>query len=229
MFDYQLGGPSPPDPEVTVVARDSTATPAAGIYSICYVNGFQTQPGATYPDELVLHDRTGAVLTDPGWPDEAIYDTSTDELRHRVADLLAPTVEGCRRAGFQAVELDNLDSWTRSAGALTEVDAVAFAALLVEGAHRAGLPVAQKNADELGARGRDEAGFDFAVTEECAQHDECSDYLEVYDGHVFDIEYTDQVTDTTELCARPGLAPSTILRDRQLTPPGTPGHHYTHC
>src|SRR5262247_2141813 len=44
-LDYQLGGAYPPPSGVQIVSRDRTASPAAGLYSICYVNGFQIQPG----------------------------------------------------------------------------------------------------------------------------------------------------------------------------------------
>lgn len=42
-FDYQLGGAYTPASGTTTVVRDRTASPAAGLYNICYVNGFQTQ------------------------------------------------------------------------------------------------------------------------------------------------------------------------------------------
>ena len=42
--DYQLGGAYTPPADVSVVARDSTDPPLAGVYSICYLNGFQSQP-----------------------------------------------------------------------------------------------------------------------------------------------------------------------------------------
>ncbi len=74
-FDYQLGGVYDPPAEVGVVARDSTVEPVGGgVYDICYVNGFQTQPGdaehwlAEHP-ELVLRDETGGPIADPDWPD----------------------------------------------------------------------------------------------------------------------------------------------------------------
>jgi hypothetical protein len=44
-----------------IVSRDRTASPAAGLYNICYVNGFQIQPDeealwlAEHPD-LILRD-----------------------------------------------------------------------------------------------------------------------------------------------------------------------------
>lgn len=230
VFDYQLGGAYPPDPAVTVVARDSTTQPVPGLYSICYINPFQTQPGTTWPEDLLLHDTTGQRLVDPNWPDEGIVDISDPARRARSADLLAPTIDGCHTSGFDAVEFDNLDSYTRSQGRLTTDDALAYAALLVGHAHRSGLAAAQKNTAELVDLGRRDVGFDFAVTEECAQFDECSTYTRAYNGHVLDIEYTDQITTTfTALCADPTRAPSTILRDRKLIATHNPGYTYQHC
>jgi len=43
-FDYQLGGKAPLPANVGIVVRDRSAKPAKHAYSICYVNGFQTQP-----------------------------------------------------------------------------------------------------------------------------------------------------------------------------------------
>ena len=79
--DYQLGGAYVPARGVRIVTRDVTERPAPGTYGICYVNAFQTQPGTaswwlrTYP-RLVLRTATGAIVRDPGWPDEMLLDTS---------------------------------------------------------------------------------------------------------------------------------------------------------
>lgn len=100
--------------------------------------------------------------------------------------------------------------------------------MLVEHAHRAGLVVAQKNAVDLARRGRDDAGFDFAITEECDRYDECSEASGVYGPSVLDIEYTDNLRGSfDEVCARTPVR--TILRDRALVPAGTRGHVYAHC
>lgn len=74
--DYQLGGAYDPPAGVGIVARDSTDEPAPGTWSICYVNGFQTQPGeldrwAVGGDDLLLRDARGELVMDPGWPAEA--------------------------------------------------------------------------------------------------------------------------------------------------------------
>ncbi len=159
--DYQLGGAYLPPAGVTLVVRDRAAEPASDVYNVCYVNGFQSQPEdraewlADHP-ELVLHS-DGEPLVDENWPDELILDTSTETNRTRLASIVGAAIDDC--AGFDAVELDNLDSYLRSAGALTMEDNLAFATALVSHAHEAGLAVGQKNTAELGARGRDEAGL----------------------------------------------------------------------
>ena len=228
-MDYQLGGGSPPADGVGIVVRDGTDEPAAGVYSVCYLNGFQTQPGADWPDELVLHDASGAEVFDPGWPDERILDISTAARREGIAAQLEPAVAACRDDGFQAVEFDNLDSYTRSGDRLDLEDAVAFATRLVQRATAAGLEAGQKNTPQLGARGP-EIGFTFAVTEECARYRECGEYTAVYGQRVIDIEYADDLDRTfEEICADPETPASTILRDRSLATPDDPGYVYEHC
>ena len=229
-FDYQLGGASPVPDGVTVVARDSTDEPAGSGFDICYVNGFQTQPGAVWPDELLVHRSSGELLVDPGWPDEHLFDVSTPANREALAELQEPVIEGCATAGFDAVEFDNLDSYSRSEGALDLDDAVAFATLLVQRTHDAGLAAGQKNTAELEARGRDEIGFDFAVTEECDRWDECSTFTDVYGDHVLDVEYSDDLRGSfDDVCARADTPASTILRDRDLVPADDDAYEYERC
>ena len=92
--------------------------------------------------------------------------------------------------GYKAVELDNLDSWTRSGGSLSSASNMAFARLLIARAHASRLAVAQKNTAELATQGR-RLGFDFAVAEECQVYGECDSYTAAYGRHVIEIEYTD--------------------------------------
>jgi hypothetical protein len=227
--DYQLGDPYDPPPGVTVVTRDSAQPVAAGMYSICYINGFQTQPGATWPDNLLIQNGDG-LLVDPNWPDEHIIDISTSAKRTAAASRQFASIDACAAAGYVAVEFDNLDSYTRSADRLSLDDAVAFATLLVQHAHTAGLAAGQKNTGELGERGRDQIGFDFAVVEECDQFRECSSYTDVYGARVIDIEYTDALRRPFgEVCSDATTPRSTILRDRKLTSPGSADYSYQHC
>lgn len=235
VIDYQLGGGYDPVDGVVGVVRDATDDPADGLWSGCYVNGFQTQPTERqdwldqHPD-LVLRAQDGTPVIDPGWPDELLLDISTDERRAGIAAVLGPVIAQCADRGFDAVELDNLDTWTRSDGRLTEDDAVAMATLLVAAGHEAGLTVGQKNAPGLGTRGRDEAGFDFVVAEECQRYDECGRYTEVYGDAVIDIEYADDLAGSwRQVCADPALPPRTVLRDRALSTPDDGEYVFDRC
>jgi hypothetical protein len=232
--DYQLGGAYQPPPGATLLVRDSTATPAAGLYNVCYVNGFQTQPAdrdlwLTQRRDLILFGADQAPLIDSNWPDELIVDTSTPAKRDRLTAIFASTITGCAQAGFNAVEVDNLDSYTRSAGALTVEDNLAFATALAHLSHDAGMAIGQKNSAELGSQGKEKAGFDFAVTEECVRFDECQSYTDAYGEHVLDIEYTDEPGGTADVCAHSPRPKATIIRDRALTTPAGPGYSYERC
>ena len=232
--DYQLGGAYVPPDDVTVVARDSTDPPLAGAYSICYLNGFQTQPQQAdlwldeHPD-LVLRDENGEPQVDENWPDEMALNTSTAESRAALALILGEWIEGCRTSGYQAVEFDNLDSYSRFDGLALEHN-VAFATLLVAKAHAAGLAAGQKNTSELGDRGRDEIGFDFVISEECYIYDECAAYSDVYGDQFIDIEYeTDDPGALDGLCADPDIPVLTIVRDLALSPVADPDSVFWSC
>src|SRR5690606_31306717 len=155
-FDYQIGGAYPPPPGVGLVIRDRAAEPADGAYSVCYVNGFQTQEAATarwradHPELLLTEDGEPVMDTDRN---EQLFDVSTGANRTALAETVGAWIEGCAADGFDAVEIDNLDSPLRSRGLLTEDDALAYAGLLIERAHAAGLAAGQKNAVESAGRG----------------------------------------------------------------------------
>ncbi|MER6688866.1 endo alpha-1,4 polygalactosaminidase [Streptomyces minutiscleroticus] len=221
-FDYQIGGAYRPPAGVRVVSRDRAADPAPGLYNICYVNAFQAQPDelADWPDDLVLRDDEGEPVVDEDW-DEALLDISTAVKRERVAERVNRWVDGCAEKGYDAVEPDNYDSYTRSDGLLTADDAVAFARLLTRHAHARGLAVGQKNTAELLDR-RARAGFDFAVTEECGAYDECGTYAEAYDDRVVDVEYTD--SGLRKAVAGFGDRIAVVRRDLEVSTPDDAGY-----
>jgi hypothetical protein len=225
-FDYQLGGAYSPPAGVRIVTRDRTERPAAGLYNICYLNGFQVQPGedSTWDPMLILRDAAGRPVIDPDW-DEALLDVSTDAKRRAIAAVIAGWIARCATDGYQAVEIDNLDSFSRSGGRLSANDAVATMRLFADAAHARGLPIAQKNSAELVAR-RAEMATDFVVAEECNRYSECGDYTAAYGDHVLVIEYRRADFDTG--CrAFPRL--SIVLRDLNLVPAGRPGYVFDGC
>lgn len=232
VLDYQIGGGYPPARGVGIVIRDRTERPAADRYGICYVNGFQTQPGerGVWPAGTLLKRRDGSLVEDAGWPGEFLVDTRTARSRAAAAGLVGRWIAGCARSGYKAVEIDNLDSWTRSGGLLTRAGNLAYARLLVDAAHRRGLAVGQKNAAEVVRAGRD-LGFDFAIAEECAAYDECGAYTKVYGRRVFVVEYPDNGgrAGFRAACAAYGARISLTYRDRDVVPRGRPGYVFEHC
>ena len=243
-FDYQIGGDYPLPVGVQVVSRDWFAgTAPAGAYAICYVNAFQTQanePDADRPDEkdnwpaeLVLT----ALGDDPNWDGEYLIDLSSVEKRAAAAAWVKPMTQACATKGFQAVEFDNLDSWTRFADSpvasqppFGRAEAVAYAALLVTDAHTADLAAAQKNTAELSAaEARTQIGFDFAIAEECGRWKECGRYRANYGNLVFVIEYRKK--DFKKDCDNKKLRKrlSIVLRDINVTQPGSGSYVYRAC
>ena len=228
-LDYQLGGAYTPPAGVQIISRDRNAPAAAGLYNICYVNGFQIQPDEAamwmaQHSDLILRDGQGAPVIDTVW-NEMLIDTSTSTKRAAVLAVEAPWLTGCKQAGFDAVEIDNLDSYARSQNLLTQDDNVAMLGAIASFVHGEGLALAQKNATELVPR-KAELGADFVVSEECDRYAECDLYRNGYGDHVLVIEYRRQDF-TTGCTSYPQL--SIVLRDLNLVTPTNSGYVYDGC
>ncbi|AKH83884.1 hypothetical protein AA958_18635 [Streptomyces sp. CNQ-509] len=225
--DYQIGGAYDPPPGVEVVVRDRGDAPAPGAYNVCYVNAFQAQPGAEdrWDTDLLLRDAAGEVVYDEDWG-EAVLDLRTAGKRERIAAKVGRWIDGCAERGYQAVEPDNLDTYTRFPRLLTAGDARAYAALLADRAHARGLAVAQKNTAEL-APDRARTGLDFAVAEECGEYDECAAYSAAFDDRVLVVEYTPD--GLAAACGRWADRLSIVRRDRAVSPEGAAGYVRETC
>ncbi|WP_420856457.1 endo alpha-1,4 polygalactosaminidase [Streptomyces mangrovisoli] len=218
-FDYQIGGAYSPPAGVRVVSRDRSSKPAPGLYNICYVNAFQAQPEerSSWPADLLLRDADGDVVVDEDW-NEALLDIRTADKRRRVAERVDRWIDECAAKGFDAIEPDNYDSYTRSEDLITAADATAFITLLSGHAHARHLAIGQKNTAEL-ARQRKKAGLDFAVAEECADYDECDVYAKAFDDRVLVIEYSDR--GLRKALAGWGSRLSIVRRDVMVSTPGS--------
>jgi hypothetical protein len=241
-FDYQIGDPYKPRKGVKVVSRDwYDGKPLSHGYSICYVNAFQTQgnyPGVDRPDErnnwpknLVLKK----LGDDPHWGGEYLVDISTAAKRSEAADWVDQMIGICADKGYEAVEYDNLDSWTRFNGTplagkvpFGKAEAVKYAATLTGLAHDEGMAVGQKNTSQLSKQqSLDTVGFDFVIAEECGRYRECNSYRKVFGNHMISIEYRRK--DFKRTCEDVGKAVSVVLRDRLVTSPGSKSYKYDSC
>ncbi len=113
--------------------------------------------------------------------------------------LITARVAKCAKAGFDAVDFDNVDGYANDTGfPLTGAHQIAFDRMLAKVAHAHGLAVGLKN--DLGQAARLRAEFDFAVNEQCFAFREYA----VYDSWtrtgrpVVQIEYAGK---TARICA----------------------------
>jgi Glycoside-hydrolase family GH114 len=240
-FDYQIGGDYALPAGVGVVSRDWYIGHAPrGVYAICYVNAFQTQDDesgvrrrderSSWPSDLVLRQ----LGDDPNWGGEYLVNISTAEKRRRATRWVEQMINGCARKGFEAVEYDNLDSWTRFDGTplanrvpFEKRQALAYAKMLAERAHAKGLAVGQKNTVDVTSEQSRRVDFDFAIAEECARYDECNGYRRVYANRMIEIEYRRK--DLRRACRALGDEISIVLRDRQVSVPTAARYVYDAC
>ena len=228
--DYQLGGAYDPAEGVGIVGRDRSDEPAEGLYSICYVNGFQTQPGEldSWPADLLLQrdESRCSILTGPT--------KRCSTRRPMIAATASPRWSRpgsrVRRRRIRRGRVRQPRFVHALGRALTLDDNLALATLLVDVAHGSGLAAGQKNAAEDAAMLHERAGFDFAVVEECGAYEECAAFTDVYGDAVVDIEYSDELPRPfAEMCADDASPASMVLRDRDLVTPGHEQYVFETC
>lgn len=227
-LDYQIGGAYTPAADVQIVIRDVSAFPVSGkYYNVCYINAFQAQEGrdGDWQSDLLLRDANGNKVVDPDW-NETLLDVRTADKRTRVAAKVQTWIDQCASRGFQAIEPDNYDSYTRSKKLITATHAQEYIKLLSAYAHSKNLAIAQKNTPEL-AGNRVANGLDFAVTEECGEWEECGDYAGPFANRVLDIEYTD--SGRAAACSEWSGRISIVQRDLLVVPAGSSGHVRKTC
>lgn len=228
-FDVQIRDAYEPDPRVMTVLRDRNENPLVGTgrYSICYINGLQTQDDeldewkrfeSESLETLILRDldNPDEWIKDAGPYDEFILDISTQAKRAALIDIMREWINGCHEAGFQAVDFDNLDTYDRFPDRFTEDDAVAYIQELNAIVHSFGMAVSQKNASGLAYR-QSETKADFVIVEQCSEDGICTTYTDHFGSSVFMIEFLDDAFDRA--CTRYGEQYSIILRDSDFHAP----------
>jgi hypothetical protein len=104
-----------------------------------------------------------------GWPGERWLDIRQIEI---LRPLMEARMDLCKRKGFDAIEPDNVDGYANQSGfPLTADDQLRYNIWLAHAAHARGLSVGLKN--DLEQTARLVPYFDWALAEQCFEHDEC--------------------------------------------------------
>ena len=179
VFSIDLYGANGVTPNVAAVR----AIHRAGGYAICYVDAGTWE--SWRPDAHVfprfLLGRSN------GWPGERWLDIRKLKVLLPIMDR---RVAHCQRAGFQAVDFDNVDGYNNDTGfALTGTEQISYNKALAYIAHYDHLAVGLKN-DSGQARAL-EPWFNFAIEEQCVQYHFCAALASFVSAGkpVYDVEY----------------------------------------
>jgi hypothetical protein len=172
---------------------------SAGGHAICYVDAGSIETYRPDYQRFVNFDHgcDGCLIGHPFskiFSDENYANLNNDQgQRDFMLRMNEARVAKCKRAGFDAVEFDVVDTWqtsaSRSGWHISARTQLIFNRGLAAIAHRYGLAAGLKN--DLSQIPQLEPAFDFAINEQCFQYHEC-DPLErfVNDGKaVFTVEY----------------------------------------
>jgi hypothetical protein len=172
-WQWQLSGRLDPTVDVPVYDIDGFEHPTSAVADlhrrgrkvICYLSTGAWEdfrPDAeTFPTSVLGRGN--------GWPGERWLDIRRTDV---LEPLMAARIDMCRAKGFDAVEPDNMDGYANRTGfPVTAADQLRYNRLIARLAHDRGLAVGLKNdLDQIPELVGD---FDFAVNEQCAEHDEC--------------------------------------------------------
>ncbi|GGT55459.1 endo alpha-1,4 polygalactosaminidase [Streptomyces kurssanovii] len=215
-WQWQLSGRLDPTVDVPVYDIDGFDHPASAVADlhrrgrkvICYLSTGAWEdfrPDADrFPKSLLGRGN--------GWEGERWLDIRRTDL---LEPLMAERLDMCRDKGFDAVEPDNMDGYANRTGfPLTAGDQLRYNRLIARLAQERGLSVGLKNdLDQIPELVGD---FDFAVNEQCAEHDECaalSPFVRAGKA-VFHVEYE---LPTREFCpATRALGLSSMLKKYDL-------------
>ena len=153
---------------------------------------------------------------DGGWPGERWLDIRQLDV---LEPLIAHRLDLAKAAGFDGVDLDNMDGFTNATGfPLTATDQMTYNQMLANLAHARGLAVGLKN--DPGQIPQLVNSFDFAINESCLQDGSCSELAPFLAAGkaFFHIEYSPPSASTCAQARAIGLP--TLFKTPQLNASG---------
>ncbi len=216
-WQVQFSGPVDTSVEAEVFDIDGADSPASlvkelhakGARVVCYLSAGSWEDWRT-DAEAFPESVKGRELD--GWPGERWLDI-------RRLDVLLPIMDqriaACRAKGFDAVDPDNMDSYTNQTGfPLTAADQLAYNKAIAGLAHQHGMGVGLKNdPDQVSDL---VPHFDFAIVEQCVAYGECAAWTPFVTAGkaVLHVEYEGSMS---EICATTeSLGFSTIKKHLNL-------------
>jgi hypothetical protein len=188
------------DADVFDIDMDQSASVVADLHArgkkvICYVNvgawESYRSDAARFPTFVL-----GNVYD--GYPNERWLDIRQISV---LAPIMRERFDNCSQKGFDAVEPDNVDGYSQDSGfPLTYEQQLAYNLWIAAEVHARGMAVGLKNDTDQAVDLQ--PSFDFAVSEQCFQYQECDSWLTflIAGKAVFEAEYS---LDTSLFC---GLA-----------------------
>ena len=192
-----------------------------GIYVIAYIS-----VGSQDDTRVDAHDFPASVIGNayPEYEDEAFIDIRQMDV---IGAIMKKRFDMIKAKGFDGIEPDNIDLYVWDSGpedktgfGLSVEDSKKYMDFLISEAHKRGLSIGQKNANELSSLYVDK--FDWALSESAFDGNITED-LKVYPTHnkpVFSVEYTDKMDEATflsQVCTKAQVLHFTaILKERKL-------------
>ena len=147
-------------------------------------------------------------------PNTGVRETPAQFIR----DELTARMASAKTAGFDAIEYDNVESYTNKNGFnTTAAQQLAFNESIANLAHSLGFTVALKN--DLGQASDLQPYFDFAINEQCFQYSECANlqvWPSTYGKAVFNVEYSGKLYNFCPLANSASYNFNSILKNAAL-------------
>lgn len=181
---------------------------ARGAKAICYIDaGSIEEFRPDYQQFVDWHEKNGHSLLgkpfSPEFPNERWANINNDRgQRDFLLKMMAARVDKCVQAGFDGVEFDVVNAHEEGREVtgwdISPATQLVYNRALADLAHSRGLSVALKN--DLSQAAELAPYFDYAVNEECFEHDECSELNAFVKAGkpVFHVEYR---TSPSSFCA----------------------------
>ena len=196
-----------PDPTIKIYDIDMSENETSdavqmlhgkGYRVICYLNvgswGDWRDDVADFPQSILGSKYSG--FPDERWLDIRDVNPAKHNTNTKLAEILAKRLDRAHSMGCDAIEPDNIDGYDTTAHEstsfpLTYEDQIYFNLWVAEQVHARGMLVAFKNDINQAHDERIYNAFDFVVSEQCFQYNECgyfSDFLRL-NKPVFEAEY----------------------------------------